>query len=637
MTTIYFVRHAEPERSKDSPYTDSTYPLTEKGLKDRQLVTAFLRDKNIDVVLSSPFKRAVDTVAHFAEEIGCKIELTEDFRERAIADKWIGLDEWKLFAKKQWEDYNYKLPGGECIAEVQKRNLAALKDVLQRYEGKNIVVGAHGMSLSSILHHYDSGFGFAELEAMPMPWVAKMVFDGENCYDCTTTDLFAPDKKSNICRVTMAELGELKTYRYTVIFARYKDQWLYCRHKDRDVFETPGGGIEPGETPLECASRELREETGAVKFSIFPAFDYSVYADTGFSHGQVFYADIKELGELSAEFEMTEVRGFTTIPDKMRFPQILPVLYAQMYKWLGRDKLESEFWDVFDENRNPTGRLHRRTDPMQSGDFHTVVRIWVMNKKGEFLITRRAFNKLWAPGLWEIPGGSVQAGEESLAAAVREISEECGLTLFPENAELISTEKKTRAFFDNWLFRQEFDPDNVVLQEGETINAQAATWDEIAEMMDCGTFMGRDAITDFEKFKNLGNPARMRPMYKMKRFWLGIILLCIFGYFAAMMYINDSQFYIINGNRVHNFEIVDGQYRLGGGLRIGVGSTRRRVEADFRLRLHANGIGANCGCGTMRLIRDSDIEFGYHVHGISVLFEFDENNIVTRIRIQSIG
>jgi len=309
MTTIYFIRHAEPERSVDSIYTGRTYPLTQKGLADRELVTAFLMDKSIDVVLSSPYKRAVDTIADFAEKTGHKIELIEDFRERAVAETWLGLDEWKKFAKKQWDDFDYKQPNGESIAEVQKRNLAALQDVLHRYDGKNIVIGAHGMALSSIIHHYsnsgfdrclprqksaasggffvagkylcqtellyDSGFDYSRLEAMPMPWVAKMVFDNGTCFDMAGIDLFNADKKTDRdnMRVTTAELNALKAYRYTVIFARYNGKWLYCRHKERDVFETAGGGIEPGETPPEGAARELIEETGAIKFDIRPAFD----------------------------------------------------------------------------------------------------------------------------------------------------------------------------------------------------------------------------------------------------------------------------------------------------------------------------------------------------------------------------
>ena len=565
MTTIYFVRHCEPARSAETSgiYTDATYPLTEKGLKDRELVTAFLRDKNIDVVLSSPYKRAVDTVAHFAAEVGCEVELIEDFRERKVMepDVWIGQDAWKEFAKRQWEDFTYKLPGGESVAEVQQRNLAALRDVLCRYEGKNIVVGYHGMALSSVLKHYDSGFGFAEHNSMPMPWVAKMVFDGDVCHGCSKIDLFNPERKQNVdtMRVITAELDELKTYSYTVIFARYKGEWLYCRHKERDAFEAPGGGIDPGETPLEGAARELREETGAVKFSIFPAFDYTCFADTGFANGQVFYADIQELGPLSMEFEMTEVRGFDTIPDKMRFPQILPVLYERMDKWLGREKYETEYWDVLDENRNPTGRLHRRIDPMQNGDYHTVIHVWIMNSKGQFLITRRAFNKLGWPGMWEIIGGSATAGEGSLESAIREAQEECGIVLLPENAELICTERKAHAFVDSWLFRQEFDLGDVVLQEGETIDVRAATWDEIAAMMDRDEFIGDNVFTDFEKFEYISNPARARPVYKMKRFWLGVILLCIVGYFAVTFHIDSRPFYFIDGRNITNIEIVDGQ------------------------------------------------------------------------------
>ncbi|MDR2649383.1 MAG: NUDIX domain-containing protein [Clostridiales bacterium] len=298
-------------------------------------------------------------------------------------------------------------------------------------------------------------------------------------------------------RVYTTALGELKAYRFTVIFARHNGKWLYARHKDRDTFETAGGHIEPGETTLDCAKRELYEETGAEKFSIFPAFDYAVHTETEFSYGQVFYADVQTLGELP-DYEMAEVRAFTTIPGKLRFPQILPVLYNEMDKWLGRDNVKDEYWDVLDENRSLTGRKHRRIDDMRPGDYHLVVRAWIMNCKGEFLITRRAFNKIGFPGMWEVPSGSATAGEQSLEATVREAKEECGIDLSPENGTLFSTCRRGNSFYDNWLFRQDFDLADVKLQEGETIDARAATWNEIDYMMERGEFIGRDVFPEFD-------------------------------------------------------------------------------------------------------------------------------------------
>ena len=190
MTTVYFIRHAEPNRSAGSTFNDRTYPLSKKGLVDRKLVTDFLKDKNIEVVLSSPFKRAVDTVADFAEKNGLEVELIEGFRERKIADDWP--TDFLAFAKKQWEDFSYKQPEGESISEVQERNIAALNDVLDRHAGKNIAIGTHGTALSTIINYYDSGYGFNDFKAMVdiMPWVVKMVFHGDKCSVMTKIDLF---------------------------------------------------------------------------------------------------------------------------------------------------------------------------------------------------------------------------------------------------------------------------------------------------------------------------------------------------------------------------------------------------------------------------------------------------------------
>ncbi len=181
MTRVYFVRHAEPNYEN---HDDMLRELTPKGMEDRKLVTAFLADKDIDVVLSSPYKRAVDTVADFAEKNGLSIETIDDFRERKVGNGWI--EDFKEFSRGQWADFSYKLPGGECIKEVQDRNIAALNTVLEKHNGKNIVVGSHGTALSTVINYYDNTFCYEDFEKIRflMPWIVEFVFDADKkCID----------------------------------------------------------------------------------------------------------------------------------------------------------------------------------------------------------------------------------------------------------------------------------------------------------------------------------------------------------------------------------------------------------------------------------------------------------------------
>lgn len=187
MTTVYFVRHAEPNYDN---HDDLLRELTEKGLRDRKLVTAFLSDKDIDVVLSSPYIRAIDTVRDFAESKGLNVAIIEDFKERKIDSVWI--EDYNSFCKKQWEDFSYKLSDGESLAEVQSRNIGALNRVLKDYEGKNIVIGSHGTALSTIINYYDSNFGHEDFEKIRglMPWVVRFDFDGNKCTAIEQYNLF---------------------------------------------------------------------------------------------------------------------------------------------------------------------------------------------------------------------------------------------------------------------------------------------------------------------------------------------------------------------------------------------------------------------------------------------------------------
>ena len=87
-----------------------------------------------------------------------------------------------------------------------------------------------------------------------------------------------------------------------------------------------------------------------------------------------------------------------------------------------------EFWDIYDENKQRTGRTMKRNDwCLKEGEYHLSVLGVIRRPDGKFLITKRAMDKEWAPGWWEVPGGGVQVGEDSADAVAREVLEETGL------------------------------------------------------------------------------------------------------------------------------------------------------------------------------------------------------------------
>ena len=331
MTTVYFVRHCQADNTVRD---DAARPLTEKGMRDRALVTEYLRDKGITHVLSSPYKRAVDTLAGFAEEYGHAIEAVYDFRERKSDSDWLRDSDFWPFIQRQWADFDYSLSDGESLRTVQTRNIAALNDALTRSDGQSIAIGTHGTALSTIISYYDSAYGYDDFAAMVniLPWVVEMKFDGTRFAGYEKINLFHLDEAPDFsaAEVKISDFGTHGAYKFVVIFARYQGKWLYCRAKGRDVYETAGGRIEHGETPIEAARRELYEETGATEFDITPAFDYAVRFPNSLSYGQVFLAEIRELSALPDEFEMAEIVLLDGMPDKMRFSAILPVLYERI-------------------------------------------------------------------------------------------------------------------------------------------------------------------------------------------------------------------------------------------------------------------------------------------------------------------
>ena len=121
---------------------------------------------------------------------------------------------------------------------------------------------------------------------------------------------------------------------YSVISARYEDNWIFVRHKKRTSFEIAGGHIESGESSHEAACRELMEETGAVQFTIECIATYSVnkYGVTGW--GRLYFAEVTELGPLPEISEIGEVIFGTELPENNTHPDIQPFLFKKTLEYL---------------------------------------------------------------------------------------------------------------------------------------------------------------------------------------------------------------------------------------------------------------------------------------------------------------
>ncbi|MDT4761063.1 NUDIX hydrolase [Sphaerochaeta sp. PS] len=142
-----------------------------------------------------------------------------------------------------------------------------------------------------------------------------------------------------------------------------------------------------------------------------------------------------------------------------------------------------EYFDLYDNDRNPLGRVHQRGVPIPEGLYHVVVSVWTVNKKQEILLTLRSAQKQLLPNLWENTSGSVLAGESSREAALRELREETGIIAESSEMTFLGTARKAASFVDIFLVRKDAWPIEVVLQKEETVDAKWVTFPEL-EVLD---------------------------------------------------------------------------------------------------------------------------------------------------------
>lgn len=132
-----------------------------------------------------------------------------------------------------------------------------------------------------------------------------------------------------IKEVKFYESVEDSLLKFAVILARADGKWVFCKHRERTTLEAPGGHREAGETVDQAAARELREETGAKEFVIWPVCVYSVVRDGGEeSFGGLYYAEIGAFDEIHSEIEKIVLLAEPP-EENWTYPEIQPTLLRE--------------------------------------------------------------------------------------------------------------------------------------------------------------------------------------------------------------------------------------------------------------------------------------------------------------------
>lgn len=134
-------------------------------------------------------------------------------------------------------------------------------------------------------------------------------------------------------KVRFYENADNDLLKFSVIVSRHNNKWVFCKHRERNTYEVPGGHIEPGETPSEAARRELKEETGAIDFKLIPVCVYSVAKDgvSAESFGMLYYVEIYGF-EKELHSEIESIRFFEEIPHNQTYPLIQPKLIEEVIR-----------------------------------------------------------------------------------------------------------------------------------------------------------------------------------------------------------------------------------------------------------------------------------------------------------------
>lgn len=164
MQRLYLVRHCQTT----GPAPEA--PLTELGIAQAETLVEHLAGLGINRIVSSPYRRAYQSVEPLALRLQLPIETDQRLIERELG--LYSAPDWLARLEETYQDFDLRFENGETNREAQQRGIAALNDLLQ--DGQTTVIATHGGLLSLLLNHFDKRFGFKEWQSLSNPDVYRL-------------------------------------------------------------------------------------------------------------------------------------------------------------------------------------------------------------------------------------------------------------------------------------------------------------------------------------------------------------------------------------------------------------------------------------------------------------------------------
>lgn len=159
MPKLYIIRHGKTDFNEQGRYLGRIdISLNSVGRREVALLAERIKNSDIDIIVSSPLKRAIET-AEIVKPVGCKIVVNDAFIERAVG-VYGGLT--KDGAKEKYPDlyrrnitriFDDAPTGGETIFDVQNRVFEGLDEIKKNYKNKNILLATHAF-VAKVINKY---------------------------------------------------------------------------------------------------------------------------------------------------------------------------------------------------------------------------------------------------------------------------------------------------------------------------------------------------------------------------------------------------------------------------------------------------------------------------------------------------